>query len=69
MPSQRRDEVQKAKQQMMAYQELKQQKQFIKRRAKLIKAGWRNGICGVEMPDDNEDSVIYQSNTAKILSC
>ena len=47
---------------MEDYAEIKKQKSFIKRRAKLIKTGWRNGVCGVEMPDNDKSSVLYESN-------
>lgn len=53
---------------MEAYAEIKKQKSQIKRRAKLIKTGWRNGICGVEMPDNDKSSVLYESNQSAILA-
>jgi len=68
MPSQRRAEVAQTKTEMKQYQELKNQRQFIKRRSKLIKSGWRNGIVGIEMPNeegslaDCSGSVFYRSN-------
>ena len=37
------------------YADIKQKKQFIKRRAKLIKTAWKNGIVGVELPNEKLD--------------
>ena len=48
MPSMRREEVADSKRAMLEYQEQKEQKMFIKRRTKLIRNHWRNGIAGVE---------------------
>jgi len=41
-------ELQDTKQAMVEYQESKEKKMFIKRRTKLIRSQWRNGITGVE---------------------
>lgn len=37
---------------MAKYHENKEQRMFIKRRAKLIRNQWRNGITGIENPSD-----------------
>ena len=67
-PAERRDEIVVAKSQMREYQQAKSNKSFLKRRAKLIKSGWRNGIVGMESPDDAEGSLLFQSNRDRILS-
>ena len=55
MPSQRRKDVVEAQKQIAEYRENREQKNFIKRRAKLIRSHWRNGITGVESPVDLAD--------------
>ena len=40
---------------MNLYIESKQKKSFIKRRAKLIRNHWRNGIAGVETTDPTQN--------------
>ena len=67
-PEDRRAENRNARTAMEDYAEIKKHKSFIKRRAKLIKTGWRNGICGVEMPDNDSSSVLYESNQSAILA-
>ena len=52
MPSERRHEIAQMKTQMGKYQENKEKKMFIKRRAKLIRNHWRNGIAGIENASD-----------------
>ena len=52
MPSQRRQEATQAKNQMAEYKQQKEMKMFIKRRTKLIRNHWRNGITGVENAND-----------------
>lgn len=58
-PMERRSEVNSMKSQIKEYQQLKERRSQIKRRAKLIKTGWRNGIVGVEMPNETTESVFY----------
>lgn len=41
-------EANEAKKQMLLYHENRDKKNFLKRRAKLIRNHWRNGIAGVE---------------------
>ena len=48
MPSQRRKDLLEVKRQLVEYKQSKEQKSFIKRRTKLIRNSWRNGITGVE---------------------
>ena len=48
MPSQRREEVNQTKLTMKQFKENKEQKMFLKRKAKLIRNQWRNGIAGIE---------------------
>ena len=67
-PAERRDEIVVAKSQIRDYQQAKANKAFLKRRGKLIKSGWRNGIVGMESPDDAEGSLLFQSNRDRILS-
>ena len=40
------------KKQLIDFREIKQQKSFIKRRTKLIRSHWRNGIAGLESVED-----------------
>ena len=56
------------KKQIKQYQDLKEKRFYIKRRVKLIKNNWRNGIVGVEMPNEQSDeqSVFYQSNAEQL---
>ena len=64
-PSALRGEVQKIKTDLKQYYEAKQKRHFIKRRARLVKNAWRNGIVGVELPNEqgaSEISQLYQSN-------
>ena len=52
MPIERRNEVKQMNQAMNQYRENKETKMFIKRRAKLIRSHWRNGITGIENASD-----------------
>ena len=64
-PSAARSSVYDTKREIKEYQEVKARRQFIKRRVKLVKSGWRNGIVGVEMPNEEgngEQSQLYKSN-------
>ena len=66
MPSARRKELQDAKKQMELYREQKEKKMFIKRRTKLIRSHWRNGITGVENAlDTGEEDRILVPNDNK----
>ena len=68
MPIERRKEVAEAKQVMAAYKEQKDKRMFIKRRAKLIKSQWRNGIVGVEDTQSGEEQVLQPIDKTKIRS-
>eukprot|EP00347_Sterkiella_histriomuscorum_P012829 403367067 len=57
-PSQRRSDIQQAKDTLREYQEIKSQKIFIKKRNRLIQSQWRDGIVGVEVPGD-KGSIFY----------
>lgn len=67
-PQARREEVNAIKNQIKEYQDAKERKFFIKRRVKLIKNGWRNGIVGVEMPNEEstDQSIFYKSNAGDL---
>jgi hypothetical protein len=52
MPSEHRRAVFDAKNLRKDYSEVKNQKVFLKKRMKLIQSGWRNGVVGVEGPQD-----------------
>ena len=52
MPSKRVSEVREAKKLKDEYHLVKQQKTLLKRRMKLIQTCWRNGVVGVEGPQD-----------------
>jgi hypothetical protein len=43
-----------AKAARLEYKEIKQQKSQLKRRMKIIKSNWRNGVVGVEGPEDEQ---------------
>ena len=68
MPSQRRKDIFDAKEAMVQLREEKEKKMFIKRRQKLIRSQWRNGIAGVENPLDtnDEDRVIEHVDKNKL---
>ena len=55
-PSTRRSENYDTKKEIKEYQEIKEKRQSIKRRIKLVKNAWRNGIVGVEMPNEEGGS-------------
>jgi cell division protein FtsB len=65
-PGMRRNEVNQIKTQIKEYQDLKERRSQIKRRVKLIKTGWRNGIVGVELPNESQESVFYQSHIEEL---
>lgn len=64
MPSDRRTEVKQINLDMKQYRENKETKMFIKRRAKLIRNQWRNGITGIE----NASDVTPGSDTGKVIA-
>ena len=69
MPSQRRKDLLEVKQQLNEYRESKEQKSFLKRRAKLIRNHWRNGIAGVETVQlDSENVQVLPKADKKKLS-
>ena len=51
-PSERRAQVQQAKAFREEFAKLKKEKHFLKRRMRLVKQGWRNGVVGVEGIND-----------------
>lgn len=57
MPSKRVSEVRQAKKLREEYNLVKEQKTLLKRRMKLIQTCWRNGVVGVEGPQDQEGDV------------
>ena len=68
MPIERRKEVAEAKKVMVAYKEQKDKRMFIKRRTKLIKSQWRNGIVGIEDTQGEEEQVLQPIDKTKIRS-
>lgn len=68
MPIERRKEVVEAKKAMAAYKEQKDKRMFIKRRTKLIKSQWRNGIVGIEDTQGEQEQVIQPIDKTKIRS-
>ena len=52
MPSQRRKDLLDAKRRLLTFRDVKEHKGFIKRRTKLIRSNWRNGITGHENTQD-----------------
>jgi hypothetical protein len=63
MPKARREEVRRHKEMRREFTQVKKQKMALKRRMKLIQQGWRNGIVGVEGPDDQAELEISQGPT------
>jgi hypothetical protein len=58
-PAKKREELQRMKEAMQTYQDMKSQKIFIKKRNRLMQNGWRDGVLGVEIPGDAETSYFY----------
>ena len=52
MPQERREEVKEARTLCDDYKSVKAQKKDVKRRLRHIREGWRNGVVGVEGPED-----------------
>lgn len=63
-PAERRHEVEVVKQAMQDYKEKKQERAFINKRNRQIKAGWKDGILGVEQPGDK--SYFYSDKQVKL---
>lgn len=53
------------KEAVQAFQEIKSQKIFIKKRNRIIQNGWRDGILGVELPGDDSSSYFYTPDILK----
>lgn len=60
-------EFQQARKSLAEYNELKQTKNFINKRDRIMKNSWRHGVVGVENPNDPDSEVysdIYQHKLA-----
>ena len=55
MPKDRRKEVAEQKKNIAEYADQKEKRMFIKRRAKLLRTHWRNGIAGLTNPADEDN--------------
>ena len=63
MPKDRRKEVAEQKKNITEYADQKEKRMFIKRRAKLLRTHWRNGIAGLTNPADEDNDQIKSSHS------
>lgn len=59
-PAQRKQELEQAKTKVKEFQEFRANYQQVNRRNRMVNSAWRNGIAGVENPED-QNSDFYQA--------
>jgi hypothetical protein len=62
VPRERRQELNDIKTKLHEFNQLKTQQIFFGKRDRIIKAGWRHGVFGVDDADSNQTSVFYKDS-------
>ena len=62
VPRERREELKDIKTKLQEFNQLKTQQIFFGKRDRIIKAGWRHGVFGVDDADSNQASVFYKES-------
>lgn len=67
IPKNRREEVLNLKSDMQDYNQIKNQCMLVNKRDRQLKGGWRNGVIGIESPED-PDTQIYVERAKLLLN-
>ena len=62
VPRERREELKDIKTKLQEFNQLKTQQIFFGKRDRIIKAGWRHGVFGVDDAASNQASVFYKES-------